>query len=432
VFPDEEDAWREQLGHERPAWLQMFRDFPHDPRETPPCAHGSVIVSEDGDWLSQNVDRLIGVLYFMGLHSNHWHVPSDALVHFGFKVASGDGQMVELATKSRPMIEHHDSIQLLPPLELRAVGRCFSLSLHETLNQNLSARFFTNPEDGLVVACYHLFRTQWGNFQQTPLAQDFAAYCACLEAAMQVQEKYPYNIYRGLATRFEDYPGLEQWVKGLYAERSVFNHGISDPNADSSTDDRVLALLRFRDQPGNWHVLREVCRDVIHRELEPFASDIEKQFMRSVRVADKELRQLLLSQSVWRTVSRRLSAKGAVNALQNAAGDAEESWSTLALQFNDEHDWRFVPRLESSRRLYCCLRTLGAGAGLRARSNGDTTADRIWSALYTAAEAGDDAAIRSWSIERKREGAATNMGLVFNDACLMIAGQIAEYFERWR
>ena len=430
VLPDVDATWQNQFSTNRPSWLQMFRDFPYvgSDREGDE-ARGSIVVADEDSWIEQHISRLVGVFYFLGLSTNDWRVPSEALSYFGFMLNNSPSNMVELVSKSGRFIEHNDSIRFPPPLALRGVGSTFSLGLEKAPNQTLCDQFFKNPFDNLAVACFHLYRTQWGDFLQSPREQDFAAYCACLEAALKIERDYPANLYLALRDRYSDYAGLERWVHGLYSERSVFNHGAATLLDPKSTDQRMRDWIFFRSKRGNWSVAREICRNVIHRTLDPYKSSLERQMWRQFDRADTQLRQMLLSQDAWSEVARRFTGTGAVDHL-NATTEADRDfWIGLALAFEQNHDWRFVPMPINEPRLIRVLRTAAAGMGIRAQARGDQRAVEIWSALYTAATSGKCEEIRDWYFDRKRHGDGQGVPETVDSAVLAISVQLAQYFE---
>ena len=430
VLPDEDAVWQNEFLTNRPSWLQMFRDFPDVGSEREGDeARGSIVVADDDSWIEEHISRVVGIFNFLGLPTNDWRVPSEALSYFGFKLTNSPSNMVELVTKSGRFIEHDDSIRFSPPLALRVAGKAFNLGMEKASHQQLFDRFFKNPFDNLAVACFHLYRTQWGDFLHSPYEQDFAAYCACLEAALKIERDYPENLYLALRDRYSDYAGLERWVHGLYSERSVFNHGATVPLDPKSTDQRMRDWIFFRSKRGNWHIAREICRDVIHRTLDPYKSSLERQMWRQFDRADTQLRQMLLSQDAWSEVAGRLTVKGAIDKLKATTEDEKDFWIELALEFERSHDWRFVPLPINEHRLICVLRTAAAGMGLRATDRDDHPAVAIWSALYAAATSGRAEDIRDWFFTRKRNGDGQGVPETLDSAVLGIAVQVAQYFE---
>lgn len=441
VLPDIDATWQNQFSTNRPSWLQMFRDFPDvgSDREGDE-ARGSIVVANEDSWIEQHISRLVGVFYFLGLSANDWRVPSEALSYFGFMLTNSPSNMVELVSKSGRFIEHNDSIRFPPPLALRGVGRTFSLGLEKAPNKTLCDQFCKNPFDNLAVACFHLYRTQWGDCLHSPHEQDFAAYCACLEAALKIERDYPANLYLALRDRYSDYSGLERWVHGLYSERSVFNHGATVPLDPKSTDQRMRDWILFRSKRGNWSVAREICRDVIHRTLDPYKSSLERQTWRRFDRADTQLRQMLLSEGTWSNIAKVFTEKGAIANLRSIEEENRDVWIQLALQAEADLDWRFVPRPINEHRLICVLRTASAGMGIRARGRGNWQEERIWSALYAVTTPQEDEeprdalqraieGIRSWVISRKRDGAGQSVPEDVDSAVLSIVVQIAQYFE---
>ena len=186
-LPDEPKSWSEVLQLPRPDWLDIYCQFPNLHADEPPQpARGTLIVSDDEDWLRKHIARLIAVTYFLGLEESRWQVPADAFQYSSFKATATPHDLVTLYTKSGGKTEDLRSLQLLPPLELRAVPSTFRVNLRDEKHAELIRRFDSNPYDRLAAACYHLFRSQFDNPVVAPSEQDFAAYCACLEAALDV------------------------------------------------------------------------------------------------------------------------------------------------------------------------------------------------------------------------------------------------------
>ena len=76
-----------------------------------------------------------------------------------------------------------------PPLELRGALTPYQVDIHEPRNKALIQRFEANPNDRLVTAARHLFRTQFADVFSSPWDQDYASYCTCLEAALNIGEE---------------------------------------------------------------------------------------------------------------------------------------------------------------------------------------------------------------------------------------------------
>lgn len=428
VRPDENETWLTEFSRERPAWLRIFKRFATRTNQgNPEPAMGSILFADDDSWLEEHISRIVGVVSFLEGNVNNWRVPSEALVHVGFKLTDSQSDAVELVTKTHCLIEHADSVQLHPPLELRGVGSPFCLSLEKPAHQELVRRLDNNPFDHLVVACYHLYRTQWANFVHSPYEQDFAAFCASLEAAMNVRGQYTENITAGIIERYGDYPDLRDWVVGLYAERSVFNHGLNESVNPQSADYRIRALYHFRKRPQNWIVLREICSDIILRTLEPYESPTLKHWMQGFNRGDTMLRQLMLSDEVWSSLARRFLQSKAIEKICSLSDSERDDWINLAKRFRECHDWRYVtPPVETTR----VLRVLGivaAAAGMRAQQQGNTHRDSVCLPLLNAAKAGQLSVIRAWYGDRLQEGLHSLRIETVDDALFVIAIQLASY-----
>ena len=121
-LPDEPKSWVEFIRLPRPDWLDIYRRFPHlDSDEPAEPARGTLIISDDEEWLRKHISRLIAVVYTLGLDESRWQVPADAFQYSAFKATEQPHDLVTLYTKSGSKIEDLRSIQLLPPLEQRPV-----------------------------------------------------------------------------------------------------------------------------------------------------------------------------------------------------------------------------------------------------------------------------------------------------------------------
>lgn len=78
-WPDEDETWKNTVRKARPRWLDVFRDFPsgcstqQQPQaETEPrVARGTLLISDDDNWLKRYVENLIPISYVLGLLQNH-------------------------------------------------------------------------------------------------------------------------------------------------------------------------------------------------------------------------------------------------------------------------------------------------------------------------------------------------------------------------
>ena len=272
--PDNDDTWKNAVHKVRPAWLDVFRHFPCAfPTSTvkaeaePAVVRGTLLISDDDDWLRRNVENLIPVVYVLGLLQSHPLPipPAEAFQYGGFLASDRQEDQVILVTKFGEKIESGSSLKLFPPAELRGeqpeylveigdhadfeAAEELSLLLRcppslKVLNWELVHRLDQDPNDRIVMACYHLFHSQFANEFMSPVRQDYAAFCASLEAALDIdgtQRDVGARITRRLESLYPDLAGFDVWIKGLYAERSIFVHGASQRHRRSM----IASLRRF-------------------------------------------------------------------------------------------------------------------------------------------------------------------------------------------
>ena len=92
-WPDEEESWKNAVCEARPRWLDIYRDFPcvcptleaQVAEPEPGVARGTLIISDDDDWLKRHVENLVPVVYALGLLENHRRLipPAEAFQYGG-------------------------------------------------------------------------------------------------------------------------------------------------------------------------------------------------------------------------------------------------------------------------------------------------------------------------------------------------------------
>lgn len=183
--PDDDETWREVVGKPRPSYLDIFRWFGSavDEEREPEVARGTILVAGDDGWLEENVQLLVSLLYVLGQPADRWRTPAERFRYFGFRASDQPPEMVSFITKKGERWEDRRSFKLFPPLELRGSHTPYRVDIHEKRNRLFVRRFEADPNDRLVVAARHLFRTQFADVFNSPWDQDYASYCTCLEAA---------------------------------------------------------------------------------------------------------------------------------------------------------------------------------------------------------------------------------------------------------
>jgi hypothetical protein len=373
-LPDEAKSWDEVIQLPRPGWLDIYRQFPYlHSAESPEPARGMLIISDDEEWLRKHVGRLIGVVYILGISESQWRVPADAFQYSSFRATAQPHDLVILYTKSGGKTEDLGSIQLLPPLELRGVSSSFRVDLRNDKHGELVRRFDENPYDRLVVACYHLFRSQFDNPIVASSEHDFSAYCACLEAALDVEgPDYSRELSEKLTDIYGKQPALERWIKGLYSERSVFNHGVSAEPTLDSPDDRVRALAEFRQQSLSWDVLRRVCLDVINEQLQDSLDSVRRELSRMWSPTRTLLRQLFCSEEIWIEVVKVFTQSKSVGKIRALTGTEHDDFIELCCSFLNGHRWQAMKGKAELKKVCAALKTMAALFGEAGKTANNT------------------------------------------------------------
>lgn len=400
-LPDEPNSWGEFIQLPRPPWLDIYRHFPHLDTNTPPePARGTLIISDDDEWLRTHISRVIGVAYVLGLGRSHWQVPADAFQYSSFTATETPHDAVTFYTKSGGKFEHCTTLQLLPSLELRGVPTCVPVTLNDEKHAELIRRFDLNPYDRLVVACFHLFRSQFDNPVIAPLEQDFAAYCACLEAALGVEGPgYSKELANKLVEIYGRCPDFERWIKGLYSERSVFNHGISSEVTRDHPDDGIRALAEFRQRSLNWDVLRKLCLEVIEDQLQESLATIQRERARLMTPVRSLLRRFFSSEEVWADVARVFTQNQSVRIILELREQEHEDFLQLCCGYLDGHLWKAMVRKAEPKKVCDVLKAMAAIVGEYAKIIDDNEGQAAALDLFEAAENADEERIGMWALK---------------------------------
>lgn len=398
-IPDSPNSWEEVIELPRPDWLNIYKEFPYmDSTELPEPARGTLIISTDDDWLKKHISRLISMIYISGLKHNKWRVPANAFHYSLFKATKTPQQSVNFITKNSNKIEDLSSISLFPPLELRGVQSLYQINLHEKLHLELIRRFNENPYDRLVVACFHLFRSQYENPVISPPEQDCSAFCACLEASLDVKgPDYSKELLDKIINIYGTLPEMDRWIKGLYSERSVFNHGVSTEPTINSTDDRVVALLEFRQRPHNWEVLRHLCLDTIEQQLQNSIDLVERALTRMLNPTQNLLEKYFYTDDKWTKISNYFTQSKAVDkTLILKEGEEVGDYIELCCSYLNKHSWQFMANEANPKKIYNSLMAMAAVIAEISKGKGNTEIEASASQLFEAAKATNNNEIKSW------------------------------------
>ena len=421
-YSDSPEVWQETLQLPRPVWLDIFRDF-HvlDHEQEPKPARGTIIVSDDDDWLREHISRLIGVLYVIGEDCRRWQIPSDAFNYRGFFASNETKPMVTFHSKTSSKTEDLSSLQLTPGLELRGVNPNFRADLTVPENQKLIELFEANPRDRLAVASYHLFRTQFEDPVVAPSEQDIAGYCACLEAAFDIRRpKYSKKLSDRLAENYGEPKEFRRWIKGFYAERSVFNHGATSVEAEGDGD-RILT--EFRNRRLSWDMLRRICLDVIQDQLKRKIAEDEHVLSRLMNPTKQMLYTVFKSEKIWTEIATIYTQTKAVDRIKTLRGSDKADFESACYEFVSVHSWKAINEVDKSKLLKV-LMAMGAVVYELSKDSKPNDAE-AGKRLFDIAKASDYDAIDTWA----REFAGWDQP--HSDSALMcksVAAHAARYF----
>jgi hypothetical protein len=428
-IPDEPKSWDEVIGLPRPQWLDIYRQFPYLNSDEPPePSRGTLVISSDEAWLRRHISRLLAVVYVMGLEENHWEVPADAFQYSSFQAHANPHDLVTLYTKRGGKTEDLKSLKLQPPLELRGVSGSYRVDLRSERHVELIRRFNENPYDRLGAACYHLFRSQFDNPLVAPPEHDAAAFCACLEAAIDVEgSEYSKQFIDHLHSLYGDHPALSRWIIGLYSERSLFNHGVSEEPTPESSDERLRALVEFRDRTLNWDVLRRMCLDVIENQLQDSIDAGKRELSRLMSPMRTMLRQFFDSEELWNEIAKPFTATQSVQTILAFSGKEHDDFIELCCSFLNGHRWEAMKGKADTAKVLKVLMAMGAVLHEKAKAAGMAEDSKAGSDLYDAADAKDLAAVELWARKHATWAkllAAQDIG----DAAKAVAAHTAKLF----
>jgi len=407
---DTDATWQSRIGKPRPPCLNVYREFPRSVDDADPTVvRGTIVASDDEGWLRENVAYVVSVAYVLGIQENRWRHPAEAFQYIGLSVGDTPHDLVQFYTKTGSLIEDVDDFRLLPPLELRGVRNQFYIDTRSEHFSELSKRLERSLPDRLIVGCYHLFRTQFANGFLASVRQDYAAYCACLEAAFDTPKSQDGGAtLADFVERFYDNENkvsglrdfLRDFIRGLYEERSVFNHGVSESGLEPH---RQRLLQEFRALSFRWDLLRHICVDVLIEKAREAAGhprgDIGTFFSKTF----KQIETCLSSKDAWRSLCKELTKKGSVKVilgLEQPGTDSEQdnarlsAFIELCCRFLMVHQWSRKDVGTEAQKVCASLKCL---AEIIHATSGEEAVKAAATELYEAAKAGDRERLGMWA-----------------------------------
>ena len=407
IWPDDESTWNDVVGRPRPGWLKVYRNWPTPSAASGEPCRGSVAVAaadRDPQFLADADQRVAAIIYFLGdvaaTNGNPRRGrPAELLTRRAFEPPdepTDDLALSRVLTKHAFHLESAANLSLTPPITLRGHLDRYKLDLNRPEHAELVARFTTNPQDRLVTACVHYFLTQYSDATTHPYEQDYANFCASLEAAYDVREKGDIwkVLYDGIKGDYGDMPDLERWVQGLYGCRSVHNHGldVAAAEADPKEQAKVDAYKSFLSRRGNYTVCRSLCRDVILRRLRAAVdaksgeAEQDKQMWMALGWTDDAgpiLGRLLKSRQAWQRVRKLAKKNGSVDRLAAASGGDLDELREAIDEIGRDMTWQQAePRHEDVGRALHIL------ASARQKSRGADAPDDLEKDAHETANGG--------------------------------------------
>jgi hypothetical protein len=423
-LPDEDRTWNDHVKRPRPLCLDVFRQFPAN-GEDADVSRGTVVISEDPSWLRDNIPYIVAVAYVLGVRDNCWRPPAEAFQYYDLLVSEQTHDLAQFNTKTHRPIENVKTFHLLPPLELRCSQDTFVLDTTAPEFGELSNRLEAAQPDRLSVACYHLFRTQYDNGFIAPAKQDFAAYCASLEAAFDTPKSSDGG--KTLAQRVKDFyerPELWDFTRGLYEERSIFNHGVSESNLPPH---RVKLLDAFRNTRFNWDLLRHICCDVIIEQARTAAGVPRGGIGTVFSPVFEQLEKTFDSKEAWGELANRLTGTGSVKSLlETNKKEPKKLTGFLGLvhRFLLIHEWSPGDLALEANKACASLRCL---AELIFATTDDEEVKTSVEALHKSSISKNHPSIGEWAAEHLAWATDTRCERLLDSACAASA-HIAQLF----
>jgi hypothetical protein len=396
-LPDTDQTWLDITALPRPGYLKNFRDFPSlTDGESGDPIYGTILVSDDQEWLIRHADTAVAILYFLGDKSSKG-LPAEKFAYQPVfrDVNEGDNTLVRFNTKHGSFIEGEGSIVMYPPLAIRGNQSEFQIFPQREENRNLLDRFSSNAYDRIVVAVRQYFRAQFSEFFTSPIAEDFATYCSSIEAALDMSQGTAVGdeFVKKLTAVYGVDSMRESFFLGLYVARSLHVHGSSDAALNVADENkRTKAYRFFASIPGRWSAVRAVTREVILRALgfriPDFAIGTPPDSARPY------LETLLSSDTTWQDGKRWLLRSKAAAAIIRMDDSEFDTIRGLADRLKDTFNWQCVRDQPKLGDVFGALVTCAIVIGHLTNSEGPIYSES--DALGKAADEGNSDAISDW------------------------------------
>ena len=429
VLPDTEEVWKKRIGCDRPRYLKMYCEEAWNSSEDSPPAIGTVIISDDDDWLIEFADRIVSILYFL-CDSNATPRPAELFKYHRLNTKTKDGTFTVLHNKfgwsGEGVFEESGesvrSLSIYPPSALRGVQRECHVDFSMPHSSKLIDHFKADPTDRLFIAIRQYFRAQFADLFSSTFESDYACYCASLEAALKLPEgeqtgdefEKQLVAYYSAKKLMPSDDQLRKLFKGWFCARSVYVHGGS--GGKSKKVGRQQAYEYFQSLRFKTSITRQICRESVLRVIDD-ANEHD--------VADLTIDLVLSSTDTWTPLKKKLTGRCAAKKI-NLLSDFSE-FESIANDWNNKFDWACVSPSPNPKIIYSMLVTCAIVLGHLTDSKSSVYA--LSNSLGKAAAAKDSEAIRKWlseAISWKRHASNDPIGLF-----KFLAWRVAQYFREF-
>ena len=375
LLPDNDDSWRAVTGGTRPKFLDIHRDFPTllpDGLAVGQPLRGTLIYSDDSQWLQHHLDSLTTVVFMLAT-TDRQPLPAECFTTYPFHLKprseQADDDLVSYISKHGQAIESSQVLNLTPPLAVRARLKDRRLITHERWAAALLALFATNPYDRLIVATRQYFRSQFSDPFTSPPDEDDALHCSALEAALGIprDKSSADHFAKLLGERFKISPLSETFFLGLYVARSRYVHGAPTGSTLGLTEKETAALALFESTTRKTQLMRTLTREVIETAL---LADPPTGQPRFATTAECLLKQCLESDDIWQRAKRLLTACAAAKTILAMNDEEFSEVVDIAADMRKSFDWRDVREQPDHGVLCKTLRTCAIVLGDLTQSSG--------------------------------------------------------------
>jgi len=387
VFKDEDPLWKQIIKINRPNFLNIYRAFPEYKLSTigEPCK-GTVIVSDDSEWLSEHYESLLAILYFVGdrAYDNHtgmFHggVPRELFSSFLFYATGDLSKPIRFLIKDGSfLIDDDESLKTTPPLCLRRFINSdgsvkeYDCTINNHYFQKLFDLLFHDPYHPVIIACRYYFSSNANNMFYNNHSQSYVDLCASIESALGIKnsndigkvfskricETYLSKISSADPIIRSSHQKMKQMVMdfayGFYGFRSVYVHGKSNLVQSVPQNDqyRLETYTKFKNLKGRYSYVRALARDIILRVLR----ENDSPFFDHDSIVDK-IDSAMYSKEYWTTILKLAKPNDAASSIVSLYQVEPALFKDIILNFRNKFSWNFVCPTPAKNRIESVIKS---------------------------------------------------------------------------